>query len=147
MIAHYGCFENVSAVIDACPLCSVMCATCSSFEVDCLFSGQSVLWDQRAIACPLVLNQKIADMHWTEPKSCNKPFVLLHSQDFSFSSKWTGYRNTFWQCSLLTATLWPCRPLFNVQVMILAGSSGFFNHAFTSVDGCHLYIFIYYGMS
>ena len=29
-------------------------------EVDCLFSGQSVLWDQRVIACPLFLNQKLA---------------------------------------------------------------------------------------
>ena len=49
MIAHYGCFEDICAVIDACPLCGLSCAACAeclSFEVDCLFSGQSVLWDQ-----------------------------------------------------------------------------------------------------
>ena len=31
--------------------------------------------------------------------------------------------------------------------MILAGSSGFFNHSSASVDGCYLYIIIHYGMS
>ena len=51
-----------------------------SFEVNHLYSGQSVLWDQRgATACPLFLNQKIAVMHWSEPKSYNKLFVLLCS--------------------------------------------------------------------
>ena len=50
MIGHYGCFENVSAVIDTCPPCSVLCAACLSFEVDNLFSGQSVLWDQMVTA-------------------------------------------------------------------------------------------------
>ena len=34
MTAHYGCFEDVSVVIDACPLCSVSHAVCLSFEVD-----------------------------------------------------------------------------------------------------------------
>ena len=42
MIAHYGCFEDESVVIDACPPCSVVYAACLSFEVDHLFSGQSV---------------------------------------------------------------------------------------------------------
>ena len=69
MIAHYGCFEDVSAVLGSCPLCSVACVVCLSFEVDCLLSGQSVLWDQRAIACPLVPNQKTTIIHWSEPKS------------------------------------------------------------------------------
>ena len=46
-----------------------------------------------------------------------------------------------------TVTLWPCSLLFNVQVMILVGSSGFFTCASTSVDGCYLYIIIHYGMS
>ena len=82
MIAHDGCFEDVSAVIDTCPLCSVSCAECLSFEFDFLFSGHSVLWDQRAISCPLVLNQKIVVMHWSELKSYNKPFVFLHSWEF-----------------------------------------------------------------
>ena len=52
-IAHYGCFEDLSAVIDMCPLCSVLCAACLSFQVDHLFSGHSVLWDQRITACLL----------------------------------------------------------------------------------------------
>ena len=46
MVAHYGCFEDVSAVIDACPSCSVSCAGCLSFEVDLLCSSQSVPLDQ-----------------------------------------------------------------------------------------------------
>ena len=41
-----------SVVIDVCPLCSVLHVACLSFEVYHLFNGQSVLWDQRAIACP-----------------------------------------------------------------------------------------------
>ena len=67
MTVHHGCFEDVSAVIDVCPLCSVSCVAWLSFEVDHLASGQSVIWDQRDIACPLFLNQKIAVMHWSEP--------------------------------------------------------------------------------
>ena len=55
MIAHYGCFEDVSAVIDACPPCSVLCAASLSFEVDHLLSGQSVPWDQKFTACSLFL--------------------------------------------------------------------------------------------
>ena len=43
-------------------------------------------------------------------------------------------------------TLWPCSLSINEQVMILVGSSGFFNCAATSVDGCYLYIIIQYGM-
>ena len=50
MIAHYGCFEDVSAVFGVCPHCSVLCAACLSFEVDHSFSGSSVLWDQRVTA-------------------------------------------------------------------------------------------------
>ena len=84
MIANYGCFEDVSAVIDVCPLCNVFQAACLSLEVGHLFGSQFVLWDQRAIACPLFLNQKIAVMHWSKPKSYNKPLVLLCSRDFGF---------------------------------------------------------------
>ena len=42
MIAHYGCLEDVSAVIDVCPL--VLCHLLSvlAFEVDHPFGGQSV---------------------------------------------------------------------------------------------------------
>ena len=54
MNAHYGCFEDVNAVIDMCP-CSESHAACLSFEVDNLFSGKSVQWDQRIIACSLFL--------------------------------------------------------------------------------------------
>ena len=55
MIAHYGCFEGESAVIDVCPLCSEVSAACLSFEVDQSFSGQSVLCDLRITACSLFL--------------------------------------------------------------------------------------------
>ena len=58
MIAHYGYFEDVSAVIGMSPLCSASHAACLSFEVYNLFSGQSVLWDQRVTTCSLFLTQK-----------------------------------------------------------------------------------------
>ena len=63
MFAHYGCFEDVVAVIDTCLLCSVLHAACLSFEIGHIFRGQSVLWDQKTIAFPLVLNQKMPVMH------------------------------------------------------------------------------------
>ena len=74
--------------MDACSCC-VLCAACLSSEVDYLFSGQSVLWDQRVtlfiVAHSIVfLLRKIAVMHWSEPKSYNKSFELLYSQDFGF---------------------------------------------------------------
>ena len=72
MIANYGCFEDVSVVIDVCTSCGVSCDNCLSFEMDHLFSGQSVLLDQRVTSCLLFLTQKIAVMHWSEPKSYNK---------------------------------------------------------------------------
>ena len=50
MIAHYGCLEVESAVIDVFPPCSVLCAASLSFDINHLFSGQSVLWDQRVTA-------------------------------------------------------------------------------------------------
>ena len=84
MIANYGCFEDLSAVIDVCPLCSVSHVVCFSFEVDCSFGSQCVLGNQRGYCCLLFLTllifllQKIAVMHWSEPKSYNKPFELLH---------------------------------------------------------------------
>ena len=86
-------------------------------------------------------------MHWSEPKSFNKPFELLHSQDFSFRGQWSGYRNSFCQSRLLTMTLQPFSLLFNVQVMILVWSFGLFSPVSMSVDGCYLYIIIHYGMS
>ena len=55
MIAHYGCSEDVSTVIDFCPPCNVSIAGCLSFEVNNLFSGPYVPWDQRVIACSLFL--------------------------------------------------------------------------------------------
>ena len=104
-------------------------------------------WDQRATACPLFLNPKIVVILWSEPKSYNRPFVLLHSWDFGFRGQWSSYKNSFCQSRLLTVTPWPCSLLFNAQVIILAGSSGFINLASTSVDGCYLYLIIHYGMS
>ena len=45
-------------------------------------SGQSVLWDQRAIAYSLFLYQKIAVMHLSELKSYNEQFVLISFPGF-----------------------------------------------------------------
>ena len=47
-------------------------------------SGQSVLWDQRAITYPVFLSKKIVVMHWSDPMSYNEPFMLLHSLDVWF---------------------------------------------------------------
>ena len=61
-----------------------------SFEVDHPFSGQSMLCDQWGYCCPLFLTPliflliKIVVMHWSEPKSYNKLFELLCSQDSGF---------------------------------------------------------------
>ena len=86
-----GAFEDESAVIDMFPPCSVSHAACLSFEVDCLFSDQSVLWDKVTafiVSDSIVFSlRKIAVMHWSEPKSYNKPFELLHSWDFGFMSQ------------------------------------------------------------
>ena len=61
--------------MDACPLCSILGATCGCFAH---LSGQIVLWDQRTIAYPLCSsNQKMAVMHLSDPKSYNQPFVLI----------------------------------------------------------------------
>ena len=102
----------------------------------------SVMWHKEP--CAKTACMLIATMHvvWTY----NKPFELLHSWDFSFRHQWPSYRNSC-QIRLLTATLWPCGHPFNVQVMILAGSSGLFNCASTYIEGCYLYIIIHYGIS
>ena len=125
----------------------------SSFEVDHLFSGQSVIWDQRGYCWSLFLTplifsfRKIAVMYWSEPNSYNKPFELLYSQDSGFRGQLSRYRNSFCQSRLLMMTLWPFILPFNVQVMIPVGLSWFLNLASTSVDGCYLYIIIHYGIS
>ena len=68
-----------------CHLLSVLAS-----EVYHPFGGQSVVWDQRGYCCLLFLTplifliQKIAVMHWSEPKSSNRLFELLHSLDFGF---------------------------------------------------------------
>ena len=33
MVAHYGCFKNESAVVDACPPCSVLHVACLSLKL------------------------------------------------------------------------------------------------------------------
>ena len=81
MIAHYGCFKDVSAVIDMCPLCSALCAEC--FKLIVYLVANLCYGIKGATACPLFLTQKIAVMHWSEPKSYNKPFELLHSLDLA----------------------------------------------------------------
>ena len=47
IFAHYGHFEDVSAVIVSLVVCHMLHVL--SIEVDCLFSGQSVTWDQRGL--------------------------------------------------------------------------------------------------
>ena len=92
MIAHYGYFEDVSAVIDTCPLCNVSHGVCFSLDVDQPFDSQSVVWDQRSYCCLFIINplifllQKIAVMHWSEPTSYNKSFELLCSWDFGLGA-------------------------------------------------------------
>ena len=71
MITHYGCFEGESAVIDTCPPLSVLHAACLSFEVDHLFSSQSVPWNQKVTACllfltPLFPHSGTVITHWSE---------------------------------------------------------------------------------
>ena len=75
---------HVPFVVCHMPHVEVLIIMCVSLKLIVYSSGPSVLWDQRAIAYPLLLNQKIAVLHQSEPKSYNKPFVLLHSWDFGF---------------------------------------------------------------
>ena len=127
MMAHNGCFEDASAVIDTCSPCSVMHAACLSFEVYHVFSGQSVLWDQRVTArslflTPMFLTQKITVMHWSEPKSYNKPFELLCPRILALGASDLDIGTLSCQSRLLMVTLQPFSLLFNVQVMIPVGS-------------------------
>ena len=46
--------------------------------------GQSLLWDQRAVAHPLFLNPKMPVMHWSDPKSYDELVCLSCSLDFDF---------------------------------------------------------------
>ena len=149
MIAHYGCFEDVSAVIDTCPPCSVSHAACLSFELDHLFSGQSVLWDQRVNALPLT------PLFLTQKKlSCTGQNLSLTTSHLSYCiplilasvANDPDIGTPFAESRLLTATLWPFSLPFNVQVLIPVGSYGFVNLTSPSVDGCYLYIIIHYGM-
>ena len=87
MIVHYG-FLKMKVQSLTCVLLVLCCVLyVFSFEVDHPFSGQSVLWDQRGYCSPLFLTplifllRKIAVMNWSEPKSYNKPFELMHSWD------------------------------------------------------------------
>ena len=130
------------------------CATCQSFdhnicllEADHLFKWSICAVGSKGYCLSIVfLNPKIAVMHWLDPKSHKEPFMV-------FPTYWLLGPNDlvigppFDKKKLLTMTLQPCSLLFNVQDMIIVGSSGFFNHASTSVDGCYLYIIIHYGMS
>ena len=92
MIAHCGCFEDVTAVIDLCSSSSVLCAVCLSFEVEHLFSGKSVLWDQRVTACLLFLTPLFSHSEnnchtLVRTQVLQKPFELLCSQNFGVRGK------------------------------------------------------------
>ena len=63
MNSLYVSFEYVSAVIDAYPPCIVLCAACLSFEVDHLFSTQSVLWAKRVTAFSMFLTLSENSFH------------------------------------------------------------------------------------
>ena len=78
MIAHYGCFGDVSAVIDTCPPCSVSGAACLNFEGDYLISGQSVPWYQWVTACLLFLTPLLSHSE----NSCHvlvRTYILQHA--------------------------------------------------------------------
>ena len=86
---------HVPFVVCHIPHVEVLIITCISLKLIIHSSDQSVLLDQRAIAYPLLLNQKeIGAMHWSEPKSDNKPFVLLLSLDFGLVANDLGYRTS-----------------------------------------------------
>ena len=73
---------------------------------------------------------------------------LSHSLDFGSYAQWSRCRNFFWLCLLLLLTVYPCRFLFHMQVMILVKSYyRLFSLAVASVDGCYLYIIIYNSIS
>ena len=93
-----------------------------------------------------ILIEKIAAMHWSEPKSYRKPFDLLHSSDFRSRGHWSGYRNSLCQSRFLTETHQPFSLLLNVHFIFPVRSYWFFNLASVSIDGGCLYIIIYYGM-
>ena len=52
MIVHDGCFDDLSAINDTCTLCSYWVPHVETLKLIVYSSGQSVLWDQRAIAYP-----------------------------------------------------------------------------------------------
>ena len=137
----------VSFVVCCMPHVEVLIIICVSFKLIAYSSGQSVLWDQRAIAYPLCSSiQKYLSCTGQIPSLTMNHICLLHSLDFGFRGQWSGYRDSFWKVRLLTMTIQPCILSFNVQDMTLVGPSGFFKHASASVDGCCLYIIIHYGM-
>ena len=85
-IAHDGCFDDLSAVINMCSLYSMSAPCVKAWKLIIYSSGQLVLWDQRAIAYSLFLNPKIAVMHWSEPKSFNELVFLSYSLDLGLGA-------------------------------------------------------------
>ena len=75
----------LSAVIDACPLCSMSCATYWCFDHNmCLLQDEHVFkWPIYAMGSKgyclsiMFFNPKIAVVHWSDPKPYNEPFVHI----------------------------------------------------------------------
>ena len=147
MIAHYGCFEDVSVVIDACLLCNVSCAACLSFEVDHLLMVNLcyvikglllVHWfslNQKIVACT-GQNLSLTTSHLFY---CIPRILALGTNDLAigtpFAKKVADSDSLALQSTMQCAGHDSC------------GYYGFFNLASASVDGCYLYIIIHYGRS
>ena len=130
-----------------CHMLKILIITCF-FEVDHIFKRPFCAVGSNGY-CIFIVPQSKKKLSCTgQILSHTSSHVCLScSLDFGFMGQCSSYRNSFLQGRLLTVTPRPCSLLFNVKVMILVGSSGFFNHASTSVDWCYLYIIIHYGMS
>ena len=145
----------LSAVIDTCPLWSVMHAMCYNWVLICVLL-KLIVYSRDHSKCCGIKGDIICPYYQFESR-CHASGQILslkmshlalpHSLNFDFGGQWSGCRNCFWQDQLLTMTLCPCSLLLNVQDMILVGSYRFLNCTSTSVDGCCLYIIIHNGMS
>ena len=84
MVAHDGCFEDLSAVIDVFPFVvfhvphveALKWIIYSAVNMCCGIKGLLLIY------CFSI--KKLPGIYWSEPKSYNKPFVLLCSRDFGF---------------------------------------------------------------
>ena len=73
--------------------------------------------------------------------------AFLRPLDFGWFTQWSLSRDCKWLWLQLMVTLRPCRYMLYSQAMILVRSGRLGGLAFTSVDGCYIYIIIHYCIS